>query len=561
MGIVCWDVHKKVQAFKREHQGVEGGGRSLSTKVFWQSTYWVSMTFHSFSTLNLILALNPSYVNRLLVLDVSFVIESWFDCSVVLCMSLNRSPLILLISFCFVLNRGFYMTWPPYLALQFLWSAGNSYTNYDFILYAGTVVPLQGMWNCFNYARTRQLKHARELFSSFISSLGASVRRRQLPIGGFTEHETRYTSTGGPTLMEPPQTVRSLLEDYDDELLTYFTGSSMQSIGNIENDPEKWVTSNDMLPILSSFYPVLHSSVTIPNGSALLISERVKQVLRSRSIAAVYSSGAKADCITKQNVNFRIRLYRKSMNERDTIILEIQRREGFDVMFQKDVFAIFDAAEGNVVDPTFDEPAPSYQDGADDNMDSYTQSSLRCISNILCPDIGEAMIGDANIALPVLISLTNMDESGQTAVVVSRDLLCNEVFARLREKIISYSCSINEDSPSLPQYNRVKLLSLEILANVTSCLQGGSEGSDLMFDQSLLLHLISLVEEAATSPREADLACLILKHTTESQSLDDEQNARLSAALVNANSYGNKMHADLEVHSRECSSLMYGLVA
>jgi hypothetical protein len=37
MGIVCVDVHKKVQVFKRE-----GGeeGRTLSTKVFWQSKYF-----------------------------------------------------------------------------------------------------------------------------------------------------------------------------------------------------------------------------------------------------------------------------------------------------------------------------------------------------------------------------------------------------------------------------------------------------------------------------------------------------------------------------------------
>jgi hypothetical protein len=36
------------------------------------------------------------------------------------------------------------MTWPAYLALQFSWSAGAAFTNYNFILFAGTVVPLQG---------------------------------------------------------------------------------------------------------------------------------------------------------------------------------------------------------------------------------------------------------------------------------------------------------------------------------------------------------------------------------------------------------------------------------
>lgn len=86
MVIVCVDTHRKVQAYKRELQLGEANVRTLSTKVFWQS-FWYLM--------------------------------------------------------------GFYMTWPPYLALQFLWSSGKAFTNYDFILYAGTVVPLQGVWNCF----------------------------------------------------------------------------------------------------------------------------------------------------------------------------------------------------------------------------------------------------------------------------------------------------------------------------------------------------------------------------------------------------------------------------
>ena len=37
MGIVCVDVRQKVQAFKREQERGEGGDRTLSTKVFWQS--------------------------------------------------------------------------------------------------------------------------------------------------------------------------------------------------------------------------------------------------------------------------------------------------------------------------------------------------------------------------------------------------------------------------------------------------------------------------------------------------------------------------------------------
>eukprot|EP00956_Cyclotella_meneghiniana_P012895 scaffold18393_cov39-Cyclotella_meneghiniana.AAC.1 len=119
MGIVCIDMHKKWQAFENAQQQGQRFEQKLSTKQF-----------HSSNT---------------------------------------------------IYHRGFYMTWVPYLALQYSWAAGTAFTHYYFVLYAGTVVPLQGAWNCFNYARTRQLKHARELFSSLVSSFGLSRRQSSQP--------------------------------------------------------------------------------------------------------------------------------------------------------------------------------------------------------------------------------------------------------------------------------------------------------------------------------------------------------------------------------------------
>ena len=68
------------------------------------------------------------------------------------------------------------MTWPPYLALQYFWAAGKEYGNYGFILYAGTVVPLQGLWNFFVYARNRQLKKMNERLGVAISQTAGSIR-------------------------------------------------------------------------------------------------------------------------------------------------------------------------------------------------------------------------------------------------------------------------------------------------------------------------------------------------------------------------------------------------
>jgi len=42
---------------------------------------------------------------------------------------------------------AFYLTWPPYLALQIMISRGYAFSYYGFYMFAGTAVTLQGFWN------------------------------------------------------------------------------------------------------------------------------------------------------------------------------------------------------------------------------------------------------------------------------------------------------------------------------------------------------------------------------------------------------------------------------
>ena len=69
---------------------------------------------------------------------------------------------------------SFYLTWPPYLALQYLWAAGSGYSNYGFTLFACTLVPLQGFWNCFVFFRVR----AKKGLSDSLSFVSRSLSRR-----------------------------------------------------------------------------------------------------------------------------------------------------------------------------------------------------------------------------------------------------------------------------------------------------------------------------------------------------------------------------------------------
>lgn len=57
---------------------------------------------------------------------------------------------------------AFYLTWPPYLALQYAWAGGSSFTDYGLILTAATLVPLQGFWNMLVYIRPRYVNKSLE---------------------------------------------------------------------------------------------------------------------------------------------------------------------------------------------------------------------------------------------------------------------------------------------------------------------------------------------------------------------------------------------------------------
>jgi hypothetical protein len=86
------------------------------------------------------------------------------------------------------------------------------------------------------------------------------------------------------------------------------------------------------------------------------------------------------------------------------------------------------------------------------------------------------------------------------------------------------------------------------------------ETPNLSLVQSLLPRLIYLVENAPVDPQAANWACLILKNINLSQNLDNDECIRLKDALTGARIYGNKAHADLERHSRECGMMLHGII-
>jgi cytoskeletal protein RodZ len=114
---------------------------------------------------------------------------------------------------CFV--QGVLHDLPPYLTLQYLWASGKAFTNYGFILYSATVVPLQGVWNWFVYTRNRQLKEARHrLFNaitSFINrrrSSNSSTKRRSSQVST-RRMTTQMNENSNLVLVKPIKTTTS----------------------------------------------------------------------------------------------------------------------------------------------------------------------------------------------------------------------------------------------------------------------------------------------------------------------------------------------------------------
>merc|ERR1712194_423353 len=88
-------------------------------------------------------------------------------------------------------------------------------------------------------------------------------------------------------------------------------------------------------------------SVFVPRDPPKIIATRIATVLQARSVVASYNArSAKADCVSKSHVGFRIRLYRgRGETYMHGIIVEVKRREGFELSYIQDVNAILDAAE------------------------------------------------------------------------------------------------------------------------------------------------------------------------------------------------------------------------
>ena len=141
----------------------------------------------------------------------------------------------------------------------------------------------------------------------------------------------------GPLNVGPNTT--SLIDD-DNDLVDYFPPAKRPRIvfrdDVCASSSILWKIQEHQVPTIPAFYPLEQSSVFVPNVLASTLATCITNVLQARSIAASYDElNAKVDCISKAQVEFRIRMYRVRDEYHDSIIVEVQRLYGFDFGYSR----------------------------------------------------------------------------------------------------------------------------------------------------------------------------------------------------------------------------------
>jgi hypothetical protein len=273
-------------------------------------------------------------------------------------------------------------------------------------------------------------------------------------------------------------------------------------------------------PVLPEFHPLERTAVFCPHSDARTVASRVSAVLKERSIHAEYV-GAEAECLTADNVEFSVFLYRGKEQFKHGIICEVQRLNGNSINFHDETLAVLNAAENKESHEPFPKKFKMIPLVEDEDDYEVSSSLLDFVRKTL--DGGE---DSQRLGLETLVIMTDPSKVGsKTAMTACRNLMesGNEVTGTVINKLIN--------EPSLA------LQVMIILSNVASTTQ-----------QSLLLNdsvIKTLLIKNLRSPN-AQIAYLAAKCLTK-----DDVDTELADALMVAQKLGSEKHDGLYERTSE----------
>eukprot|EP00594_Rhizosolenia_setigera_P011356 CAMPEP_0178978668 /NCGR_PEP_ID=MMETSP0789-20121207/25340_1 /TAXON_ID=3005 /ORGANISM="Rhizosolenia setigera, Strain CCMP 1694" /LENGTH=440 /DNA_ID=CAMNT_0020668539 /DNA_START=583 /DNA_END=1905 /DNA_ORIENTATION=+ len=116
----------------------------------------------------------------------------------------------------------------------------------------------------------------------------------------------------------------------------------------ISNNVPLWTVAKSVLTEVPEGYTVTRTSRFIPDTDPSIISSRVSNALKQRSVQTEYCSRkAKAICMNAEMIKYHVQLYRGKGSRSDGVVVEIRRLDGSGRSFFQDSKAILNAAEGD----------------------------------------------------------------------------------------------------------------------------------------------------------------------------------------------------------------------
>jgi len=329
---------------------------------------------------------------------------------------------------------------------------------------------------------------------------------------------------------------------------------------NLEIRPTTWKVQNDQLETFPNNFYLEKSSRFIHDSDACTIAARICDCLRSRSIHATFDEKkAQAKCKTSDFVFFHINLFAV---KGDCIIVEVQRRKGCSITFNREYKAILEAAEGKSLlewekMPFHDNiPVMEIQSLEGncikvDTEDVIENDHKRTDSLIYSDRLEEKILG-----LNSLCCLTDpCKSSNQAAALISRKLIHNPKQIQKCVESIAFHASENlfvDSERDRDVFLQMHSLVLSILSNILSTawkenfLAESIYSREQWFIDSLLPFLMEDIKCAKDRPNEAYLAARCLSTLVSNSFAAQSRVLEYQEILLDAKNVGFIAHSHLE---------------
>ena len=364
------------------------------------------------------------------------------------------------------------------------------------------------------------------------------------------------------------------------------------------NIAQRWNVDHAALPRRpDDFPPLTHTNRVVRDENANVISNRISDCLRSRSIKTRFSKSRDnvAKCRNTDFCKFTVRLY---AGDGGGVLVEVQRLCGDAVGFMRDCRAVLNAAEGRVVEgekgrgeheeiPIFLRlPVSQMSFLKDACLPEVTDEEQADTVNITADLLSSRQCDTNNLGMESLVILTDPEKTLKaTAVLASRRILCPDHEANHHFNVHNYvmslliyddDCAASSDSSATSssiqgatvsiEYHSTRLrnLAMSALSNALGLLSHEGLLSAAIaphrewYMSVLLPRLIGDLSAAALRPHEACYASRCLSVLAES-SFDFV--ARLRAigvcdAAKNAKEVGVREFEMLEHDAGRCHMIM-----